>query len=250
MTATNKALERISRHALLREVGPAGCGAIARTRFLVVGAGGVGCPAALALAEAGVASITIVDSDAVDISNLPRQILHTESRVGVNKAVSAKTALAEINPAVPVRAVDRWADEALLAELAAEADLVLDCSDNFKTRHAVSRAARRAGVPLITASSVRFSMQLAFFDFTDPASACYQCTFPEDEGTDVRASAVGVFAPVTGIAGMTAANEALKWAAGVKTLAGKLLIVDTLTWEAQTLALWRDPACPVCSAGR
>lgn len=237
---------RYSRHELLRELGVEGNARIRQTRFLVVGAGGVGCPAALCLAEAGVAGITIVDADNVDVTNLPRQILHNPSRVGMNKAQSAKIALHELNPDVPVTAVDKWADDALLDELVKNVDVVLDCSDNFKTRHAVNRAAHKARKPLITASSVRFSLQLAFFDFASGSTPCYQCTFPEDDSMDVKAAQTGVFAPVTGICGMIAANEALKFAAGIRTLVGKLLVVDTLTWETQTFALTPDPACPVC----
>lgn len=237
---------RYSRHKLLREFGDEGQHRISQTRFLVIGAGGVGCPAALYLAEAGVGSLTIVDSDCVDTTNLPRQILHLPSRVGMNKALSARAVLTEVNPEVNIETIDRWADEALLAELMLRADIVLDCSDNFMTRHAVNRAAYDAKKPLITASSVRFSLQLAFFDFTDPNSPCYQCTFPEDSEADVKASTEGAFAPVTGLAGMIAAGEALKYSAGIRTLAGKLLVVDTLNWSFEVFRLARDPSCSVC----
>ncbi len=241
---------RYSRHKLLRELGDAGQARIEKTRFLVIGAGGVGCPAALCLAEAGVAGITIVDADAADVTNLPRQILHTPARVGMNKAQSAKIALYDLNPDVAVTAVDRWADDALLAELVRDVDIVLDCSDNFKTRHAVNRAAHAAKKPLIVASSVRFSLQIAFFDFSTHDAPCYQCTFPEDEEVDVKAAATGVFAPVTGISGMIAAGEALKFAAGTRSLAGKLLVIDTLNWSTDIFGLSPDPDCPVCHENR
>lgn len=247
LTATKDLTGRYSRHKLLRELGDAGQKKISQTRFLIVGAGGVGCPAALCLAEAGVGGITIVDADNADVTNLPRQILHTPARVGMNKAVSAKIALNELNPEVEVTAVDRWADDDLLAELMTSIDVVLDCSDNFKTRHAVNRAAHAARKPLITASSVRFSLQIAFFDFSSRATPCYQCTFPEDEETDIKASATGVFAPVTGISGMIAAGEALKFAAGIRALTGKLLVIDTLNWSTDIFDLSVDPDCPVCS---
>lgn len=237
---------RYSRHKLLREWGDSGQERIEKTRFLVIGAGGVGCPAALCLTEAGVGGITIVDADAADVTNLPRQILHTPDRVGMNKALSAKIALNELNPAVAVTAVDRWADDALLTQLMENIDIVLDCSDNFKTRHAVNRAAHKARKPLISASCVRFSLQIAFFDFSAHTTPCYQCTFPEDEELDVKAAATGVFAPVTGISGMIAASEAMKFAAGIRSLAGKLLVIDTLNWNTDIFTLSGDPDCPVC----
>lgn len=243
MTATS---DRYSRHVFIEEIGSQGQERIARTRCLVVGAGGIGSPSALALAEAGVAGITIVDSDNVDVSNLPRQILHTPDRVGINKALSAQMTLARINPDVPVTAIDRWADEALLAELMAQVDIVLDCTDNFKTRHAVNRAAQRTRTPLITASAIRWSLQVAMFDFSGSPQPCYQCLFPEDDLQDVRAAQVGVLAPVTSLAGMIAAEETLKWAAGLPSLAGKLLILDTLSWQMQVLGLSAEPQCPVC----
>ncbi len=238
---------RYSRHELLKELGPEGQRRIAQTRFLVIGAGGVGCPAALCLAEAGTKLISIVDADAVDMSNLPRQILHTPDRIGMNKALSAKIALQALRPDTEIRAIDCWADESALSKLMSHCDVVLDCSDNFKTRHAANRAAHAAGKPLITVSSIRFSVQIAMFDFSNPESPCYQCTFPEDEETDVKAVSTGVFAPTTGIAGMIAAGEALKWSAGIKSLAGKLLVLDTLHWNMQVISLSKDPACLICA---
>ncbi|MGN1209660.1 MAG: HesA/MoeB/ThiF family protein [Duodenibacillus sp.] len=239
---------RYSRQMLLREIGEEGQKRIGRMRCLVIGAGGVGGPTALGLAEAGVGSLTIVDADTVDVSNLPRQILHTPARVGMNKAESARITLAEVNPEVPVRAVSAWADDALLTELASEADIILDCSDNFRTRHTANRVARATRRPLITAASVRFCLQVSMFDFADSASACYACIFPEDDQQDIKASAVGVFSPVTALAGMIAAGEALKWGAGKPSLAGHMLMIDTLTWEMRRMRLARDPECRVCGS--
>ena len=146
-------------------------------------------------------------------------------------------------------AVAAWADEESIKRLGREVDVILDCSDNFATRHAANRAALNLSKPLVTVSAIRYSLQVAFFDFTKPASACYACVFPEDEEADVKASQVGVLAPVTGFAGMIAAEEVLKWAAGMESLAGSMLVLDTLSWQMQRFALAKMPDCTVC-AGR
>lgn len=240
--------DRYSRHRLLSEIGSAGQERIGATRVLVIGAGGVGCPAALALVESGVAALTIADADVVDLSNLPRQILHTPDRIGINKAQSAKIALNKINPVVPVTAIESYLDEDRIRDLAADCDILIDASDNFRTRHASNRAAKALKKVLISASCVRYSVQLAVFDFRNGNPPCYQCTFPEDDDADVKASQTGVLAPVTSIAGMMAAEEALKIAAGLLTPAiGSLLILDTLSWEFTRMKLTSDPECPVCS---
>ena len=229
--------DRYSRHKLLAEIGPEGQERIRAARVFIIGAGGVGCPAALALAESGVGSITIADADNVDVTNLPRQILHTPDRVGMNKAKSARVALSQINPDVPVTAVTDYVDEARL--------------NNFRTRHASNRAAKALGKVLVSASSVRYSVQVAVFDFRSGNAPCYQCTFPEDGSQDIKASAVGVLAPVTSIAGMIAAEETLKIAAGLAPVSvGSLLILDTLSWEFTLMKLASDPHCPVCALYR
>lgn len=243
--------DRYSRHKLLAEIGPEGQERIRAARVFIIGAGGVGCPAALALAESGVGSITIADADNVDVTNLPRQILHTPDRVGMNKAESARVALSQINPDVPVTAVTDYVDEARLKVLAADCDIIIDASDNFRTRHASNRAVKALGKVLVSASSVRYSVQVAVFDFRSGNSPCYQCTFPEDGSQDIKASAVGVLAPVTSIAGMIAAEETLKIAAGLAPVSvGSLLILDTLSWEFTLMKLASDPHCPVCALYR
>lgn len=243
--------DRYSRHVFLKEIGPEGQSRIAASRVFIIGAGGVGCPAALALVESGVASLTIADADAVDLSNLPRQILHTPERIGMNKAQSAALALHAVNPDVPVKVVRDFVDEAKLLDLARDCDIIIDASDNFRTRHASNRAAKALQKVLISASSVRYSVQLAVFDFRNGNPACYQCTFPEDDATDVKASQTGVMAPVTSIAGMMAAEEALKIAAGLTPVSvGSLLILDTLSWEFTRMKLVSDPDCPVCAKYR
>lgn len=244
---TNPAAERYSRQVLLKEWGEAGQRALSEAHFVVIGAGGIGSPALLALAEAGAGRITVIDSDTVDETNLPRQILHIPARIGMNKAESAKRMLSDITPDVPVTAVAERADDALLARLLDEKSILLDCSDNFKTRHTANRAAHAARRPLVTACAVRFSFQIAVFDFSRHLSPCYQCTFPEDEEKDVKAAQTGVSGPVTAIAGMFAAQEAIKLVLGVKGLDGKLLIGDTLTMKFDVIGLSADPACSVCA---
>ncbi len=240
--------DRYSRHRLLREFGSNGQQRIAQTRVFMIGAGGVGCPAALALVESGIAGLVLADADAVDVTNLPRQILHTPDRVGMNKAESAAAALRAVNPAVPVTPVASFMDEARIKELARDCSIIIDASDNFRTRHASNRAAKALGAVLISASAVRFSVQVAVFDFRSGNAPCYQCLFPEDDAEDVKASSVGVLAPVTSIAGMIAAEEALKFAAGLTPAsAGSLLILDTLSWDFTRMKIAHDPDCPVCA---
>lgn len=242
---------RYSRHILLNEIGSVGQNRISSCRVLIIGAGGVGCPAALALVESGIGALTLADSDVVDLSNLPRQILHTVQRLGMNKAQSARIALEAINPTVPVTAVTDYVDEVKIRQIAENCDIVIDASDNFRTRHASNRAVKALGKVLISASAVRYSIQLAVFDFRNGNPACYQCTFPEDDAVDIKASQTGVLAPVTSIAGMMAAEEALKIAAGLTPPSvGNLLILDTLSWDFSCLKLSSDPDCPVCARYR
>ncbi len=184
----NPAAPRYNRQVLLKEWGPEAQTALARTPFVVIGAGGVGSPALLTLVESGAGSVTVIDADTVEETNLPRQSLHTPARLGMNKAESAKLALSEIDPSVPVTAVTAWADEALLATLLMPETILIDASDNSKTRHMTNRAARDAHCRLVSASAVRFSFQVTAFDFRCTPSPCYDCFFPEDDETDVKAA--------------------------------------------------------------
>ena len=245
------ARERVARQLLLKELGEEGQRRIAASRFLVVGAGGLGSPALLYLAAAGAGAITAVDGDAVSVSNLSRQLLHTADRIGVNKAVSAKEALRSVNPHCRVRAVAETADEPLLRELAAQSDVVLDCTDNLAARIAVSRAAWDEGRPLVFASAIRWSGQLSVFDPRDPASPCYECVFETDDAeNDVKASAVGVWSPLTGIIGTMQAGEALKIAAGIgSALVGKMLFADLLRMRFDEIRIAPRAGCR-CEAGR
>lgn len=243
-------LLRYSRHILLDELGVEGQERISAAHALVVGAGGLGSPAAFYLAAAGVGRITLADGDVVDLTNLQRQILHTTRSIGAFKAESGQRMLGEINPEITVvPLVARLEGSALLAQVEA-ADIVLDCSDNFATRHALNRATTQARRPLVSGAAIRFDGQVSVFDVRQPDSPCYACLFPEDlEPEELRCAVMGVFAPLTGIVGTIQAAEALKLLAHIgQSMAGRLLLLDALAMDWRTVRLKRDPACPVCAA--
>jgi molybdopterin/thiamine biosynthesis adenylyltransferase len=243
-------LLRYSRHILLDEIGIEGQQRLLDGHALVIGAGGLGSPASLFLASAGVGRITLVDHDTVDLTNLQRQIAHTTARVGQPKAGSAKQALLELNPGIQVTALQERADAARLAALVATADVVLDCSDNFATRHAVNRACQQHGKPLVSGAVIRFDGQLSVFDPRGGQLPCYACLFPEDQRfEEVACATMGVFAPLVGVLGAAQAAEALKLLMGVgEPLAGRLLMLDGLRMEWTSIKVARNPACPVCAA--
>lgn len=217
---------------------------------LVVGAGGLGSPALLYLAAAGVGRITVCDGDRVDLTNLQRQVVHRTASVGEAKVRSAAATLAEINPQVRVDAVEERVSGARLDALVRAADVVLDCSDNFATRHAINRACVAARKPLVSGAGVRFDGQLAVFDLRRPTSACYQCLFAEDaRAEEERCATLGVFAPLVGVIGTMQAAEAIKLIAGVgETLDGRLLMFDALASRWHEVRLARDPQCNACGA--
>jgi len=242
-------LLRYSRHILLPELDVEGQQKILSSSALVIGAGGLGSPAALYLAAAGVGSLVLADGDDVDLTNLQRQILHTTGSVGKPKVESGREALARINPDVKVMPVQQRLEGDALDRLVGASSIVLDCSDNFATRHAVNRACVGHRKPLVSGAAVRFDGQVSVFDLRDEASPCYHCLFPENaELEEMRCAVMGIFAPLTGIIGTIQAAEALKLLAGVgETLNGRLMILDALAMQWRTIKLAKDPACPVCS---
>ena len=246
---TDDQLLRYSRHILLDDIGIEGQERLAGAHALVIGAGGLGSPVVLYLGSAGVGRITLVDDDAVDLTNLQRQIAHTTARVGQPKALSAQQAVADLNPDVQVTPLVQRAGPQQLDDLVATADVVLDCCDNFATRQAINAACVRHRKPLVSGAAVRFDGQLAVYDPRSAQSPCYACVFPPDADVqETQCATLGVFAPMVGIIGAMQAAEALKLLAGVGTpAAGRLLMLEGRAMEWSEVRTARDPACPVCS---
>jgi adenylyltransferase/sulfurtransferase len=245
---TDDQLLRYSRHILLPRIGIEGQENIVKARALVIGAGGLGSPAAYYLASAGIGTLVLADGDTVDLTNLQRQILHRTDAVGIAKASSGKRTLNEINPECDVIALTERLSGQRLDEEVARADIVLDCCDNFVTRHAVNRACVSFRKPLVSGAAIRFDGQVAVFDARQPDAPCYHCLFPEGQDVEeVRCAVMGVFAPITGIIGAVQAAEALKLVIGCGTsLAGRLLLLDGMGMEWRAIRVPRDPGCSVC----
>ncbi len=248
-------LLRYSRHILLDEIGIEAQQRLIDATALVVGAGGLGSPAALYQASAGGGGrLRGPAGDEVDLTNLQRQVLHTTDRVGMAKVESARVALAALNPEVEVIALPRLVDEAAgefaMGEAVRRVDVVLDCCDNFATRHTVNRWCVRHRVPLVSGAAIRFDGQLAVFDARRPDSPCYNCLFPEAEDVEeVLCSQMGVYAPLTGMIGTMQAAQALQIVGGFGApMVGELLIVDARTMGIQRVRVPRDGACAVCGA--
>lgn len=243
-------LLRYSRHILLDELGIEGQEKLLRAHVLILGAGGLGSPAALYLASAGVGHLTLVDDDRVDLTNLQRQIMHTEASVGVAKTDSARRAIAALNHEIRVDTVQQRADAALLDTLVAQVDVVLDCGDNFATRQALNAACVRHRCPLVSGAAIRFDGQITVFDLRLPDSPCYACVFPPTQDVvDAACALMGVFAPLVGLIGSMQAAEAIKLLTGTgTTLAGRMLMVNLLESEFTTVQIERQSACPVCGA--
>lgn len=240
-------LLRYSRHILLPQIGIEGQERLHSGSVLIVGAGGLGCPAALYLGAAGVGRLVIADADVVDLTNLQRQIGHDTSAIGTNKALSLREHILAINPGIRIEAVQaRLQGQALEAAIGG-VDVVLDCSDNFATRHAVNRACVALRKPLVSGAALGFSGQLAVFDARQPDSPCYQCLFPETVEEGPRCSEAGVLSPVVGVVGTMQAVEAIKLLAGTgRPSTGRLALYDALAGEFREVRVPRDPACGVC----
>jgi molybdopterin/thiamine biosynthesis adenylyltransferase len=244
---TDDQLLRYSRHILLEEIGVEGQERIAAGHALVIGAGGLGSPVALYLGTAGVGRITLVDHDHVDLTNLQRQIAHTVARIGQPKP-SRPARRSRPSTRGAVRPLVLRADAQLLDELVAQADVVIDCCDNFATRHAVNAACVRHAKPLVSGAAIRFDGQLSVFDLREAASPCYACVFPPtDDLEETRCATLGVFAPLVGIIGAMQAAEALKLLARTgRSLAGRLQMLDGRSMEWTEVRVARQADCPVC----
>lgn len=243
-------LLRYSRHILLDAIGIEGQQALLNAKVLVIGAGGLGSPVLMYLASAGVGQVTVVDDDQVDLTNLQRQIAHAHQRVGLNKALSAQIAMRDLNPDVIVQALQERVCGERLNELVSQADLVFDCTDNFKTRHAINVACVKCKVPLVSGAAIAFDGQISVFDMRRSDAACYACLFsPEQNFEEVQCSTMGVFSPLVGIIGSMQAAEGLKLLMGVgESLNGKLQILDAQRMEWSQIRVAKNPHCPVCAA--
>lgn len=243
-------LIRYSRHILLPQIGIDGQERIRRAHALVIGAGGLGAPVSIYLASAGMGTITLCDGDTVDLTNLQRQIIYRGADVGRAKVAASADAIAGLNPDVKLETVHARVAGKQLDQLVADADVVVDCSDNFPTRHAINRACVRHRKPLVSGAGVQFDGQVSVFDLRHPESPCYNCLFPETtEIAETRCAVMGVFAPVVGIIGTTQAAEALKIVARIgEPLTGRLLLLDALAMEWRSVRLHKDPRCAICGA--
>jgi molybdopterin/thiamine biosynthesis adenylyltransferase len=242
-------LLRYSRQIMLPQLDIEGQEALLAARALIVGAGGLGSPAAMYLAAAGVGHLVIADHDVVELSNLQRQLLHHDEDIGRNKAASAQDTLATINPDIKIIPIAQKLQGERLDDEVKLADVVLDCSDNFATRFAVNTACVKNRTPLVSGAAIRMEGQLAVFDSRKAGSPCYHCLYKEGEEADQTCSENGVLSPVVGIIGSLQALEALKLILSLgETLTGRLLAFDGLTLEWRTLKLQRDPACKTCNS--
>ncbi|MBT9488953.1 MAG: molybdopterin-synthase adenylyltransferase MoeB [Rubrivivax sp.] len=243
-------LLRYSRHILLDDIGIEGQQRLNDAHALIIGAGGLGSPVALYLGTAGIGRMTICDHDTVDLTNLQRQIVHRHDRIGHPKADSARQTLQAIDPGLQITALQQRVDATLLDELVPQADVVLDCSDNFRTRHAVNAACVKHHKPLVSGAAIGFDGQVSVYDSRVAAAPCYACLFPpEADYEEVACATMGVFAPLVGIIGSVQAAEALKLVAGIgQPLAGRLMMLDARAMEWTEVKTPRNAACSVCAA--
>ena len=241
-------LLRNSRHLLLNEFNQNSIEFLLESRILIVGAGGLGCPAALYLAAAGVKKIRWIDPDKVDISNLPRQILFSENDLNVPKVIVGKRILKKIVPTLDVDAIEEIADETNLSKLSSGCNIVLDCTDRFKTRHVINKFCVKNKIPLVIGSAVGWSGQLMVVNSLERNTACYACVFEENqEFTDDPCGAFGIFSPLVGTVGLLQAGEAIKTLLKINQTTGKLLLLNALSLNFDRINLTKNTNCNVCS---
>ena len=241
-------LLRNSRHLLLNEFNEDSIEFLLESRILIVGAGGLGCPAALYLATAGVKNIRWVDPDKVDISNLPRQILFSENDLNIPKVIVGKRILKKIVPTLDVDAIEEKADETNLSKLSSGCNIVLDCTDRFKTRHLINKYCVKNKIPLVIGSAVGWSGQLMVVNSSKQNTACYACVFEENqEFTDDPCGAFGIFSPLVGTVGLLQAGEAIKTLLEINQTTGKLLLLNALSLNFDRINLTKNINCNVCS---
>ena len=245
-------LLRYSRHLLLEDIDVEGQEKLLQAHALIVGAGGLGSAAAPYLAAAGVGKITLVDHDVVELTNLQRQIMHCESMVGKSKVHSGKQFLGQLNSSIQVDILQENITNDLLAKLLPTVNVVLDCTDNFKTRQLINAACVHHQTPLVSGSALRFDGQVAVFNPRIPSSPCYACIFsPEEEFEEVSCSSMGIFSPLVGIIGAIQAAQALQVMIGFgESLLGRMLLWNARTTQIDQIKIARNPDCPVCASKR
>jgi molybdopterin/thiamine biosynthesis adenylyltransferase len=245
-------LLRYSRHILLDDIGIEGQEKILAAHAVIIGAGGLGSAAAPYLAAAGIGKITLIDHDTVDLTNLQRQIMHNQNSVGLAKVQSGKTMLQNLNPHIQVNAIQEKATADLLEQLLPNASVVLDCSDNFTTRHMVNAACVKHQVPLVSGAAIKFDGQVTVIDPRQTGTPCYACLFPADqEFNEVQCSTMGVFSPLVGIIGSIQAAQALQVIMQIgEPLVGKLLLWDARSSQVDQITLHQRDDCAVCSKYR
>lgn len=245
-------LLRYSRHLLLEDIDVEGQEKLLQAHAVIVGAGGLGSAAAPYLAAAGVGKITLVDHDVVELTNLQRQIMHCEAMVGKSKVHSGKQFLGQLNSSIQVDIVQEKVTNDLLTKLLPTVNVVLDCTDNFKTRQLINAACVHHQTPLVSGSALRFDGQVAIFDPRIPSSPCYACIFsPEEEFEEVSCSSMGIFSPLVGIIGAIQAAQALQVMIGFgESLLGRMLLWNARTTQIDQIKIARNPDCPVCASKR
>lgn len=248
MTMTDNELLRYSRHILLPDIDVAGQERLKNARVLIVGLGGLGSPVAMYLGASGIGHLCLVDFDEVDLSNLQRQVIHSQSSIGINKAASAKAALLAINDNLTVEVIARKLAETEWDALIQTMDVVVDCTDNFATRFAINAACYRQKIVLVSGAAIRFEGQLSVFNPNDSSSPCYQCLYSPDVSESLTCSEAGVISPLVGVIGSLQALEVVKWIADVgRSLVGRLVLFDGKTHQWRELQLPKDPSCLICS---
>jgi len=243
----NDQLLRYSRHILLPQMDVAGQQALLDATVLVIGLGGLGCPAAMYLASSGIGHLVLADADTVDLTNLQRQIAHGTGNIGMSKVASAAESIARLNDTVRVTKLDQRLEGDALDAAVKGADVILDCTDNFSTRFAINAAAVKYKVPLVSGAAIRLEGQVSVFDVRDAGNPCYQCLYQDGDDMQLSCSESGVMAPLVGIIGTLQALEAIKLITGIgSTLAGRLLFLDAQTMQFREMKLKKNPACPCC----
>ena len=242
-------LLRYSRHILLPEIEYAGQEKLLNSHCLIIGAGGLGSPASIYLASSGIGKITICDFDDVDISNLQRQILHSDQSIGTNKALSASKFLNKVNSEIIITPIEKKLNIDEMTDIAKDVDVIVDCSDNFETRYALNKIAFHLNKPLVSGAAIKFDGQISVFDFRNATSPCYECLFPDSKTeAELRCADHGVFSPLVGMIGSTQAAEAIKIILNVgNSLMGRLLLLNSkdMTWK--TIKIVKDKSCKICS---